>query len=70
MPTAFSHQDGGPQPSRHRGWGRAGQVSMGFPFSAAVYANIGSRNFPALLARPFGRSILEKKEKGEERHCH
>lgn len=39
---------------------------MGLPFSATVYINVDSRKFPALLAMPFGGSILEEKEKEEE----
>ena len=62
-------QDGGPQPGRCRGWGWEEQVSMEFPLSAPVYTDIGSRNFPAFLARLFGQSALEKEEekKGPER---
>lgn len=39
-------------------------MSTGFPFSATVHMSVRSRNFPAVLARPLGRPILE--EEGEE----
>lgn len=44
--------------ARHRDGSRKGRYQWGSCF-LPIYTNVGSRNFPALLARPFGRSILE-----------